>query len=121
MKVVKVVNLTAHEVTLLNQKGKVKKVFKPSGHVARLVRTFDTYGYVKESEVDIEVVKPINVLNFDGAVIEPYNLYIVSWLFLQALKEQNHPQLHQFAAPNTDGVQKDHKGAVKGVESFLVL
>lgn len=117
----RVVNLTAHDVTLLDESGNIKKVFEPSGYVARLVRTFSTYGYIEETDVDIEVLKPINVLDFDGACLEPYNIYIVSWLFLQALKEQDHPNLHQFVAPNTDGAPKDYKGAVKGVENFLVL
>lgn len=117
----RVVNLTAHSVTLFDDNGKTKKVFEPSGHVARIVQTFDTHGYIEETEVDIEVVKPISVLNFDGAVIEPYTIYIVSWLFLQALQQQNHPNIHQFVAPNTNGAAKDYKGAVKGVENFLVL
>ena len=117
----RVINLTAHNVTLLDTNGKVRKVFEPSGHVARVVQTFDTYGFIEETDIDIEVVRPINVLNFDGATIEPYTLYIVSWMFLQALKDKNHPYLHQFVAPNTNGMPKDFNGAVRGVENFLVL
>lgn len=117
----KVVNLTAHDVTIIDENGNTKKVFEPSGHVARIIQNFDTYGYIEDLDIDIEVVKPVNFLNFDGVTIEPYTVYIVSWLFLQALRDANHPNLHQFVAPNTNGAQKDSKGAVKGVQTFLVL
>lgn len=116
----KIVNLTAHNVTLLDSEGNTRKVYEPSGYVARIIQSFDSHGVI-ESDVKLEVVKPINILNFDGLVLEPYTVYIVSWLFLQELRLQNHPNLHQFVAPNTNGVQKDYKGAVKGVENFLVL
>lgn len=118
----KVVNLTAHEVTLLESDGiSVRKVFEPSGHVARLSKSFDLHGFIEDIDVDIEVVRPISSLNFDGAIIEPYTIYIVSWLFLQALRDAKHPNLHQFVAPNTEGAPKDFKGAVKGVQNFIVL
>lgn len=117
----RVINLTAHDVTLLGANGVTRKVFEPSGHIARVVQTYDTHGTIEELDVDIEVVKPINILNFDGIIIEPYNIYLVSWLFLQAMQQQCHPNLHQFVAPNTNGLAKDFKGVVKGVENFLVL
>lgn len=117
----KMVNLTAHDVTVINEEGEVLNVYEPSGHVARIIQNFDTYGYINEDSNSVEVVKPVNFLNFDGVTIEPYTVYIVSWLFLQALRDAQHPNLHQFVAPNTNGVPKDHKGAVKGVYNFLVL
>lgn len=117
----RVVNLTPHAINVIDRDGKMRKAFEPSGHVARVVRTFDTHGYIEELDIDIEVLKPINILNLDGAVIEPYTIYIVSWLFLQALKEQNHPQLHQFVAPNTENAKKDIHGNIRGVYEFLVL
>ncbi|MGL5717013.1 MAG: hypothetical protein ACRCX2_28615 [Paraclostridium sp.] len=46
----RVVNLTAHSVTLLDDKGKTKKEFRPSGYVARVIQTFDTYGIIEETD-----------------------------------------------------------------------
>ncbi len=116
----KIINLTAHDVTLLTESGIVDRVFKPSGAVARVQQDFETFGEI-ESDGTLKVVRASHTLNFDGATLQPYCIYIVSWIFLQALRDVCHPNLHQFVAPNTNGMEKDERGAVRGVKNFLVL
>lgn len=115
----KVVNLTGHDVTLLDDNGDILKTFESMGK-ARIIYTAETYGWIEETDYDIEVLRRCNTLNFDGVEIEPYTVYIVSYIFLRALKEHNHPQLQQFVAPNTLNAQMDEQGNVLGVVNFIV-
>lgn len=117
----KILNLTAHNVNILDSEDNIVQSFIPAGHVARVQQVHKEYGSVEYAGGVLNVVKPHPVLNFDGLVIKPYHIYIVSWIFLQALRDCDHPHLHQFIAPKTGGLGKDEKGAVRGVYEFVTI
>ena len=116
-----IVNLTDHDVVILDEEGNEKIVFKPSGHVARIKqeRTFMFKYPMKEG--DVPIYKDDTFLDFDGVKIQPLTIYIVSWLFLKELRIQRPDLLNQFVAPNTYNQPKGPKGEVVGVQSFIVL
>lgn len=116
-----IVNLTDHDVVILDEEGNERIVFKPSGHVARIkqARTF-MFNYPTK-EGDVPIYKDETELDFDGVKIQPLTIYIVSWLFLKELRIQRPDLLNQFVAPNTYNQPKGPKGEVVGVQSFIVL
>lgn len=119
----RIVNLTGHDVTLLNSDNKVEKVFKPSGYIPRVVPSQKDHGWMvdDESGVEVDVVRQVNILDFDGLELEPYVTYIVSWVFLRAMADANHPNLHQFVAPNTKDMPKGINEKPIGVRNFITI
>lgn len=119
----RIVNLTGHDVTLLDDNNKELAVFKPSGYVPRVIPSQKDHGWMVDDEtgIDIDVVKNVSILDFDGLEIQPYVTYIVSWMFLRAMADNNHPNLHQFVAPNTKDMPKGLNEKPLGVRNFLAL
>lgn len=116
-----IVNLTEHDVVILDEEGNEKIVFKPSGYVARIKQTKTFMFDYPTKDGDVPVYRDSTELDFDGLKVQPLTTYIVSWLFLKELKVQRPDLINQFVAPNTYNQPKNSKGAVTGVQSFIVL
>jgi hypothetical protein len=116
----KLVNLTPHEVVILDSNDNIIAKIPPSGTVAR----------VESGEELISVINGIPVYKVSYGNIqglpepEPGTVYIVSIVVLSALKEKGINR-KDVVAPNTNpskhGAVRDPSGKIVGVKSFIVL
>lgn len=110
----KLINLTPHEIKIVDEKGDVKLIIPPSGKVARVKTRQEVVGRID----DIPVVK--TVLEGIEGLPEPKegHIYIVSSLVAQNVKDRD-----DVIAPDTSpqGVMRDEKGNIIGVKRFQKL
>lgn len=111
----KVINLTQHDVNVVNEDNETI-TFKPSGKVARVPMNQEVHGKIGPFKVYKKVYGEINF----GTDIEPYNVYIVSNEVIRALNEQNHPLTYQFVAPNTIKSVRGTNGSIDKVHGFMI-
>lgn len=117
MAVKKVVNLTAHDVTIVDEKGNKIVTFKPSGIIARVnnqvVRAVEEYEvaegvsvYVTEQTYSIN--RPVSGLPDP----QPNTIYIVSSLIMQTVVRDD------LRSPDVKTAQKDEYGNIVGVREL---
>jgi len=117
---VRFVNLTPHEIVVLDAGNNVVLRVPPSGSVAR----------VATREKIIGNINGVPVVTTEYGQVEglpapmPGTVFIVSLLVLQALKAQG-VNRGDVVAPNTSptslGAVRDEKGQIIGVRSFVTL
>ena len=116
---VEYINLTPHEITLIDDQGNVKMKIPPSGQVVRVK---------SEQQVNRELEDGVKIYDTVFTEIEGLpekkedTIYIVSTLVLQALKA-NGIERDDVVAPNTSPGQvvRDENGRIIGVKSFQRL
>ena len=114
------VNLTPHEITILDENNNVVLRLPPSGTIAR----------VTTRETQVATINGIPVYKTEYGEVEglpdpqPGTIYIVSLLVLQALKARGIDR-NDVVAPNTSpspmGAVRNEKGQIIGVRSFVIL
>ena len=119
-KEVKLVNLTPHEVVVLDDANNIVLRVPPSGKVARVATKEELVGTVNGVPVFRTTYGAIEGLPEP----EPGTVYIVSLLVLQALQAHKIKR-DDVVAPNTsptpNGAVRDAQGRIIGVRSFVVL
>ena len=110
----KVVNLTPHEVKVLDENGNVVATFPPSGQIARVKTSREKVGEIN----GIPVFKTVFGKVEDLPESQPDTVYIVSLLVLQAC-----PDRHDLVAPDTSpqGAVRDEQGRIIGVKGFQII
>jgi len=115
---IKFVNLTPHQINIVNEKGEIILSIPPSGKVARV-----TARPVKVGEISGIPINKVEYGDIEG-LPEPQKgvIYIVSILVLQALKSKG-IQRNDVLAPDTNpySVVRDEQGRIIGVKAFMVL
>lgn len=112
-----IINLTPHKVSVENIAGK-EFTFSESGFVARANYSIIEYGMLGGDFIVSK--RRFDTIDFGIEKIEPYTIYIVSEMVMEALQELDHPLKHQFIAPNTFKCVKDSKGKIKATKGFIV-
>jgi len=117
---IKLVNLTPHEVVILNDQNDILLRVPPSGMIARVDATEELV-----AEINGIPVYKVSYGNIQGLPEpEPNTVFIVSTLILAALKEKGIDR-KDVVAPNTNpskhGAVRDSKGQIIGVRSFITL
>lgn len=112
----KIVNLVPHKVNIVGIDKEVTTI-DASGCVARVHFDLKQHGIINNNIVVYK--KEYQDIDF-GTIILPYTLYIVSGEVMKALIECNHPQIHQFACPNTTRATKDDNGAIISVQGLII-
>lgn len=104
-----IVNLTSHDVTLVNEYGQTR-VFPPSGTVARVNQTLVDFNI---SGIPVKRIQDIRLAGLPPE--EPGKIFIVSGRVFEA---STRPDL---IAPDTtpDSVVKDGNGSIIGVRQFF--
>ncbi|MCI4407724.1 MAG: hypothetical protein JHC26_01440 [Thermofilum sp.] len=114
------VNLTPHEVKVLDNDGNVILTVPPSGKVARVSTTEVFTGEIGNIKLFRVTYGEIQ----DLPAPEPNTIYIVSSIVLMALKEKGIKRT-DVVSPNTNpsinGAVRDAKGQIIGVKSFITL
>lgn len=117
MAVTKFVNLTNHDITLVDEQGNKLVTFKPSGIVARIEHEIDRT--VEEYEIAEGVVIhiPENIYRENKNVVglpdpQPNTIYLVSSLIAQTVKRED------LRAPVMTTALKDEVGNIIGVREL---
>jgi len=111
----KIINLVAHNINVLNKDGK-EIIIPPSGKIVRVefvqeeINNVDNFSIFKKSYNNVKF--PID--------IESDKFYIVSREVLKALQEQDYPMVNNFMSPNTTKAKKDENGVILNVRGFTV-
>ncbi|HDO19364.1 MAG TPA: hypothetical protein ENG74_01420 [Thermoplasmatales archaeon] len=113
-KVVKLVNLTPHEVTVIKEDGEEVSI-PPSGEVARVYPRQEIIGEINDIPVVQTVFEDIEGLPDP----EECTVYIVSTLVLQALQGER----DDVVAPDTgpESAVRDKEGRIVAVKRFQVI
>ena len=114
----KIVNLTPHTLTVVDDSGNTVLSVAPSGNVARVTTQQTVVGNV----AGIDIVRTV-FGDVDGLPApQPDTVYVVSTLVLQALKA-NGVDRDDVVAPDTSpaSVVRNADGQIVGVKRFQVL
>ena len=114
---VRLVNLTPHEVVILDSSNNVVLRLPPSGTVARVATREEVVGTLN----GIPVVKT-TYGDVEGLPApQPGVVYIVSLLVLQALAGKRSDLVAPNTSPTPLGAVRDNQGRIVGVRSFVTL
>jgi len=111
----KVINLTPHDVVIVDDSGKDIKLYLASGQVARVNTQAEPIG-----EIDgIQVVRTKNG-DVDGLPVkQPDTVYLVSLVVAQALRDSRTDVYVPDTGPGS--VVRDDKGQIIGVKRLMQL
>lgn len=115
---VEFVNLTPHDVVIMDSQGNVLKTIPRSGAVARLVSEEEIIGDI--DGIPVVATKYVSVEGLPDP--EPNKVYIVSSLILQALKAKG-IERDDVVAPATgpNWAVRDENGRIIGVKGFQII
>lgn len=113
----KVVNLTAHDITLVDEKGNKLVTFKPSGIVARVDNPMTKAIEPYEVAEGVTVYIPEQTYSINRPVVglpdpQPNTIYLVSSLILQTVVR------HDLRSPVMQTAIKDENGNMIGVQEL---
>ena len=104
---IKIINLTQHNVNIVNKEGKIIKVFEPSGIVARCTQSTTTLGKINDIPITQSTFGEVEGLPQE----EKNTFFIVSRLVLSACKDR-----HDLLVPNE--LIRDENGNIIGCKSL---
>ena len=119
---VRLINLTPHEITVVGEDGEPIATFPPSGKVARVQQNAEKIKEVEIRGVKIDVVRTEYSEIIDLPEKRENTVFLVSVLVLQALKQRG-IERNDVVAPDTgpESAVRDEKGNIVGVRRFMVL